>query len=308
VRAKFLSPALQEQVMKITKLSEHAGVAVEGIDLSAPRTAAEDRRLADLYNTHGLVVFKGQKLTKRQLVDACAPFGGAMIDVPAISPDPECPGITVISTRRADGKVEAQDPEKLVGDLEWHADQCYVPVPNRGKFLYAVEVPEEGGMTGFIDNQETYQALPEAMKRRIEGLHVIQDWDQAERYLARNRAYRIDGETMMRAKQFPEVVYPLVYPHPITGAAVLNMVPLFAAGIVEAPGAEGEALLQELIEHVKQERFQYWHRYDLGDCLIWDNWRSVHAASGTPGRYIRTLWSVVINGGPAIGRYLAEAA
>jgi taurine dioxygenase len=294
--------------MKIDKLSETGGVSVEGIDLSAPRTPAEDRALAALYDTHGLVVFRDQELSKRQLVDAAAPFGGAMIDVPAIAPDPECPGITVISTRRSDGTVVPEDAEKLIGDLEWHADQCYVPVPNRGKFLYAIEVPEEGGMTGFIDNQATYAALPEATKRRLEGLHVIQDWDQAERYLARNRAYRIDGEAMMRAKQFPEVVYPLVYPHPITRTKVLNVVPLFAAGVLEMPGDEGRALLDELIDHIKQERFQYWHRYRVGDCLIWDNWRSVHAASGTPGRYVRTLWSVVINGGPAIGRYLAKAA
>jgi taurine dioxygenase len=231
-----------------------------------------------------------------------------MIDVPAVVPDPEVPGITVISTRGPDGTVMPDDPDKLVGDLEWHTDQGYVTVPNRGKYLYALKVPEEGGMTGFIDGQVTYDALDEEMKQRIDGLHVIQDWDEAERYLARNRAYRIDGEKAMAAGKFPAVVYPMVIRHPNTGMKVLNVPPIWVVGVVEMPGAEGMELVRELEQHIKQQRFQYWHSYRVGDAVIWDNWRFLHASSGTPGRYVRTLWSIVIQGGPQIGRLLEPAA
>jgi taurine dioxygenase len=292
--------------MQVRKLSDAGGVEVEGVDLSRPRSTEEDRALMGLYDEHGLVVFRDQKLTRRQLVDAGAPFGGTMLDPPATVPDPDVHGIVVISTRGTTGDVVPEDKEALVGDLEWHTDQGYVPNPNRGKILYGVKIPEEGGMTGFIDNQLTYQALSPEMKRRLEGLHVIQSWDRAEAYLARNRGYRIGGDKEMVVGRFKDMIYPLVYAHPKSGRKVLNIIPLYDAGIVEIPNEEGDALLQELLDHVLQPRFQYWHQYRVGDAVLWDNWRSLHAASGTKGKYVRTLWSIVIDSGPDLGRPMPE--
>jgi taurine dioxygenase len=287
--------------MQVRPLSEAGGVEVEGVDLSRPQSPEEARALLQLYDEHGLVVFRDQALSKQQLVDAGANFGGTQIDPPATVRDPDVPGIVVISTRGAAGDVVPDDKEALVGDLEWHTDQGYVPHPNRGKILYAVQVPEEGGKTGFVDNQLTYEGLSEEMKARIEGLHVIQSWNRAESYLARNRGYRIGGDKEMVSDKFPDMVFPLVYPHPATGKKILNVVPLWDAAILELPGPDGAALLEELKAHVLQPKHQYWHQYRPGDAALWDNWRSLHAASGTPGKYVRTLWSIVIKEGPQMG-------
>jgi taurine dioxygenase len=294
--------------MKVRRLSELGGVQIEGFDLSSPSTDDLDAVLNALYDEHGLIVFRDQKLTKQQLVKAGDHFGGAMLNKAAVVPDPEAPGVTVISTRGPFGDTVPEDQDALVGDLEWHSDQGYLTAPNRGKILYAVQVPEEGGKTGFIDGQLTYAALSDAMKRRIKGLHVIQSWSRSEEYLARNRDYRIKGHQEMRRDRFADLAYPMVLAHPNTGEKILNVPPLWSAGIVEMPGAEGDALLAELVAFVKQPRFQYWHSYAIGDALIWDNWRFVHAASGTPGRYVRTLWSITINAGPELGQALPLAA
>jgi taurine dioxygenase len=294
--------------MRVSPLSDLCGVSVEGVDLAAPRNPAEDVALKRLFDVHGLVVFRGQSLTKAELVAAGAPFGGTMMNKAAVVYDADSPGLTVISTRGPHGDVEPEDPDKLIGDLEWHTDQGYLTHPNRGKILYCVAAPEAGGMTGFIDGQVTYKALPEATKRRVEGLHVIQSWRRSEAYLARNRDYRIKGHREMAADRFPDVAYPLVYPHPVTGAKVLNAPPLWCDGVVELPGREGEALVEELVAHVREPRFHYWHRYREGDAVLWDNWRFVHGASGAPGRYVRTLWSITLLAGPQIGRELSKTA
>jgi taurine dioxygenase len=294
--------------MRVSRLSELCGVAVDGVDLAAPRTTAREQALGRLFDENGLVVFRGQSLTKAELVAAGELFGGTMMNKVAVAYDADSPGLTVISTRGPHGDVVPEDPDKLVGDLEWHTDQGYLTHPNRGKILYCLAAPEEGGMTGFIDGQVTYQALPDAMKRRIEGLHVVQSWRRSESYLARNRDYRVEGHQEMATDRFPDVAYPLVYPHPVTGAKVLNAPPLWCAGIVELPGREGEALVEELIAHVREPRFHYWHRYSEGDAVLWDNWRFAHGASGTPGRYVRTLWSITLRAGPQIGRELSEMA
>lgn len=292
--------------MRVEALSDAGGVAVEGLDLAAPRAPHEDRVLTELFDEHGLVVFRGQSLSPSQLVAAGRPFGGTMMKKEAITYDPAMPGIVVISTRGPNGDVKPASAEKLVGDLEWHSDQGYLTKPNRGKILYAVEVPEAGGMTGFIDGQRTCKALPASLRRRLEGLHVIQSWARSESYLARNRDYRIKGHDELKTNRYPDLAYPLIYPHPITGRPILNAPPLWSSGIVELPGAAGDDLLAAVLEHIAEPRFQYWHRYRIGDAVLWDNWRFVHAASGTPGHEVRTLWAITLEAGPQIGRLPEE--
>jgi len=293
--------------MKVHPLSPLGGVSISGFDLSRPASPEQDREVCDLYDEHGLIIFKAQNLTKRQLVEAGGRFGGTLIKPAAVSLDPEEPGVTVISTRGPFGDVVPTGDKALVGDLEWHTDQGYVTHPIRGKMLYAVAVPEEQGRTGFIDGEITYRALPDELKHRIEGLHVVQSWRRAESYLARNRDYRINGHQEMSPDRFADLSFPIVLAHPITGNRILNVPPLWAAGIIELPGEEGEALVAELVQFLKQPRFQYWHRYEVGDVALWDNWRFVHAAEGTPAKYVRTIWSTAINGGPQLGAPLARA-
>lgn len=295
-------------MMKVENIGNAGGVSVEGVDLSAAGSAQENAAIADLFDAHGLVVFKRQSLTKHQLVEAGARFVGTLIKKEAVALDPEAPGITVMSTRGPFGDVVPKEPEEIVGDIDWHTDQGYVTAPIRGKILYAVEVPPEGGRTGFIDGQLTYAELPDDLKRRIEGLHVIQSWNKAEPYVARNRDYRIDGNQLMTRDRFPDLAYPIVYDHPKTGAKVLNTPPLWSAGIVEMPGRDGEELLDALVGHVVQPRFQYWHSYEVGDAVLWDNWRFLHAAGGTPGRHVRTMWCINLQGAAEIGRALPALA
>lgn len=288
--------------MIIEPLSSRGGASVSGIDFSEPLSEDESFQLRAAFEEHGLVVIRGQTLTKQQLAAATEPFGGPDLSPPAEDCDPKAPGVSEIRTRGPNGEVIHQDDDALLGETGWHSDHAYITMPNRGKLLYAVEVPEERGGTGFIDGFATYDALPDATKQRIEGFHVIQSWAHAQATIASNMAYRDKGESMLAADRFADVAYPLVLTHPVSGRKALNCPPLWAAGIVELPGEEGQALVDELITHLTSSQFVHWHRYEPGDIAAWDNWRYLHAAEGTPGRYARLMWSVVIRGGPVIGR------
>jgi taurine dioxygenase len=258
-----------------------------------------------LYDEEGLVVVRGQKLTKPQMITATDPFGGA--ELKSVVDDGE-DGVTILSTRGADGDLAPADEEALLGYVDWHTDQAYVVAPNRGKLLYAVIIPPEGGKTGFVDGARTYAALPDEMKARIAGLHVVQSWRKATDSIQRNRGFFKNSDTELALDRFPDVAYPLVLTHPRTGRPSLNVPPLWAAGIVELPGAEGQALLDALVAHVRRPEFAYWHSYSPGDLVGWDNWRYLHAGSGTPGRHARTLWTTVIRGGPVIGKTIEVQA
>lgn len=294
--------------MKIEKLSDVGGLRLSGVDLGGQVDDATTTEIMRLYNEHGLLIFADQKLGKRQLVEAGRFFGGTDLRPPADPGDPEMPGMSIISTRGYDGSLTPDENERIVGDIDWHTDQTYTVNPNRGKLLYAVDVPEEGGNTGFLDGHLAYDSLSAALKARIEGLHAILSWDHAQNTIARNRAYRPEGESQLAVGRFSDIAYPIALPHPITGRKSLYVPPLWAAGIVEIPGQEGRDLLDELIAHATQPRLAYWHAYTRGDVAVWDNWRFLHAAGGTPRHFVRTLWSVVIQGGPVMGRALAAAA
>ena len=121
--------------MQVRPLSDKGGVEVTGVDLSKP-SPAQNATVRQLYDEHGLVVFREQNLSKQQLVDSGAAFGGTMIDPPATVRDPDVPGIVVISTRGTTGNVVPKDGEALVGDLEWHTDQGYVPAQDRLGFIF----------------------------------------------------------------------------------------------------------------------------------------------------------------------------
>jgi taurine dioxygenase len=287
--------------MLTRRLSDVAGIEVEGVDLAALRSSEEDRSLKHLLDEYGLVVFRNQKLTKQQLVAAGNPFGGTVLQRPAAGMDPNVPGLLVLSNRGPNGDV-VPEPDELIGDADWHTDDGYATNPNRGKILYAVQVPEEGGMTGFIDGCMTYAALPKRLQTRIEPLHVVQSWNRCQTQMLKNRRYAEKGDEVLRLNQFPDMVYPMVYSHPVTGAKVLNCPPLWSAGIVELPGEEGEAVVAEVVAHITQQKYQYWHKYRGGDAVLWDNWRFIHAASGTLGRFVRTMWVITLNSGPKIGR------
>ena len=293
--------------MRVHQLSELGGVEVTGVDLRQA-SSQQDRALRALFDEHGLVVFRDQTLTKHQLIAAADPFGGVLLNRPAEASDPEAPGLAILSSRGANGDVIPKDPDKPVGQVDWHTDDGYVVAPNRGKILYAVQVPEEGGLTGFIDGHRTYDALPADLKARIESLHVVQSWNKLREQFGDDRQYRLRGDEVLVADRFEDMSYGLVHAHPISGRLVLNLPRLWAAAIEELPGSKGQELMERLLAHITQPRFQYWHHYLPGDALIWDNWRFLHAASGTPGRFVRTMWSVTIRGGPLLGRVAVKSA
>ena len=71
------------------------------------------------------------------------------------------------------GGIYEVDGEERGGWLAWHKDSIYTDQINHGGILWSITVPERGGETGFIDQIAAYDALPEDLKARIEGLNVI---------------------------------------------------------------------------------------------------------------------------------------
>ena len=157
----------------------------------------------------------------------------------------------------------------------WHTDSSFRHIPSKGSILHGIEVTSPGGETLFANMCLAYEALDEKLKSRIAGLTVTHSHDHIlslsdELYSRQHR-----GEYT----PLPPVIHPLVRMHPETGKYSLFLSPHTMTGIVQLPGQQGMALLDELIAHATQDRFVYCHQWRQHDVVMWDNRCTMHAVT-----------------------------
>ena len=81
--------------------------------------------------------------------------------------------VAVIANVKKNGKAMGGVGQRRAAP---HTDMSYNPVPPRASLLYALEVPSDGGNTGFLNMYAAYEALPEELKRAVEGKTCIHDF------------------------------------------------------------------------------------------------------------------------------------
>lgn len=260
-------------------------------------TRAEREELALALGRHGLLVARDLRLSPDEQVALTRVFGEPdvhPIESIRLVGVPEIIELKIDLTERvSDSDADADD---IVGDIAWHSDLTYTTEPSRGSLLYALEVPPVGGDTGFIDTVSVYEALPDELRSRIKGLKVAHSFgEMTERQV---RAAGKDRE--MTAPSFGEAVHPIVHQHPVSGQPALNISPMFARSVLGWSASESAALLDQLTAFATQERFTYFHHWSVGDLLVWDNWRTMHIATGHPKRYRRHMLRTTIRGGTTL--------
>lgn len=209
----------------------------------------------------------------------------------------------------ADGRLPVQYPHRR----GWHTDQSYRrPPPDISLFLAVLPVPRGQGQTLFASGIAAYAALPEAMKRRIEGLDGLHVSSGAGRRREAVRAGTAPKPLSPRERPQPQ---PLVRIHPVTGQRALYLCEHGQMDWLEGPilglepGADGEGakLLDALMSHLTQPRFVYVHEWTKGDLVIWDNRCLVHAATWfDAAKEARVMWRTTVSGNPG-PTYAGEA-
>jgi alpha-ketoglutarate-dependent 2,4-dichlorophenoxyacetate dioxygenase len=156
-----------------------------------------------------------------------------------------------------------------LGNRLWHTDSSFKYLPARASLLYALVIPPVGGHTEFADLRAAYDALPEDMKRRLDGL-------VAEHSLAYSRA-KTGFADFTEAEQttLPPVPQVVVRTIPENGRKSLYIAS-HAGRILGMPEAESRALLDELMAHATQRQFVYTHRWRVHDLVMWDNRCTMH--------------------------------
>jgi taurine dioxygenase len=93
--------------------------------------------------------------------------------------------------------------------------------------------------------------------------------------------------------------HPVFRTHPETGRKSIFVNPQLTKGIDGMEAAESEALLTEIYEHCQRPEFIYWHKWQPGDLVFWDNRCVLHIADHTrldDPTYIRHMHRTTIAG------------
>ncbi len=271
------------------RLSPHMAAAVSGIDLNTLPDTSTRTALIDVLHQNLVLCIRGQALAPVPFRNAMAQFGVPVLRK-QLAQTPECAEVNIISSEDRD---ELGDGKKIVNGANWHTDDSFMREPCSLTMLYGVVVPSVGGDTQFTNMYAAYADLPSEMKTRIDGLRVI------HKYSSSRKLSRISTRPATEMAAMPEATHPLVRTHPETGRKSLYLNPNRMEQVVGLDRAGSDRLLDTLIAHATQPRYQYRHVWRQGDIVISDNRCTMHKANADYPEGERRLMHRVIVAGTA---------
>jgi len=278
--------------LTITKLHPLFGAEIGGVDTGRPMDDAMFGAIRAALDDYSLLVFHDQTLDDGSQVAFSERFGPLEKTISANAAG----GTHFARQSNIDidtGAVIPPEDRRMIyqkGNMLWHTDSSFKPVPSLCSLLSARVVPEAGGDTDFASARAAYDALPDATKARIEGL-------VAEHSLAYSRGLiGPDVLTEAQKNEVPPVRQAVVRANPANGRKAIYA-GSHASHIVGWPAEEGRALLRELNDFITQPRFCYTFRWRAGDLVIWDNRCLLHRATPYDGtRYKRLMQRTTVAG------------
>jgi taurine dioxygenase len=272
----------------ISPLSAYTGAEVRGVDLTQPVSAEQQEQLNRAFVERSVLVFRDQHLSPGQLLESVQLFGEVFPQHNSRFSLPECPLIHYISNQDF-----YPDGRRYIPGEGYHTDHSNAAEPPKATVLHAVQLPDRGGDTQFVNMHRAYEDLSDATKRRIDGLkavHVYQSQHSERKLMALSAANR---EAVPDA-----VLHPLVRTHPESGRKAIYLNPIRIEGIVGMAESEALTLLDDLLAHATQLQYEYRHRWQPGDLMMWDNRCLLHKANGDYDmNRTRYLYRIMLRGG-----------
>lgn len=263
------------------------GATVRGIDLSQPLLSTDVAAIRTAWLAHHVLAFPDQRMTDDDLERFTLALGGFGVD-PFIAPIPGREHVIAVERR-------AQETAPLFAE-NWHSDWSFQARPPAGTCLYGITIPPIGGDTLFADQHKALAAMPDAMRRRLEGRQAIHS---AKRAYSPDGMYG-DGDKGRSMKIRPSgaaaktQLHPLIRKHPETGREGLFSCFGYIIGIEGMDDAEATPLLTQLYEWQGREQFHYRHQWAPSMLVMWDNRSVLHRATGGYDGHDRLLHRTTI--------------
>jgi taurine dioxygenase len=246
------------------------GAEIQNVDL---RTIGQDD-FAAIYRAwlgHSVLLFRGQHLTDDDLIAFSKRFG-----------DLDWAPVQESGRRFVEGHPEIYVVSNVVencapigslgsGEAAWHTDMSYLQDPPKASILYALEIPPTGGNTYFSSMYLAYEALPDELKRSIEGLSLKHDGTYNSGGYVRQGLTAVDDPVASSG-----AVHPLVCTHPETKRRLLYLGRRRNAYISGLSLPDSESLRDQLFSYAAREEHTSHNEWRVGDLVLWDNRCTMH--------------------------------
>ncbi len=266
------------------------GAEITGVDLRSV-SEAEFHQIRRAWVEHLVLLFRGQKLTDDDLIAFSRRFGAL-----------DWAPIQETGRRFVEGRPEIYVVSNVLengvpigslgaGEAVWHTDMSYIPDPPKASMLYALEVPSEGGNTGFVNMYAAYESLPRDLKQRVQHLRLKHDGTYNSGGYVRQGVEPVDDPVNSIG-----AVHPLVCTHPESGRPVLYLGRRRNAYLVGIPLPESEALLEQIWSYVNRDELTWYNKWRVGDLVMWDNRCTMHRRDPFDGGARRIMHRTQIKG------------
>lgn len=245
------------------------------LDLSRPVSPEDRQALFEAFDKYSVLVFGDQKLDQDQHLEFAKLFGPLETSIAAIRADTPVrvrPDIADVSNLNHKDQIWGKESRLRMfqlGNRLWHTDSSFKRVPARCSLLYARSIAPIGGHTEFADLRAAYDALPDAMKRKLQGLVA----EHAIMYSRAKLGFKDFSDE--ENNELPPVPQLIVRTHAGSKRKTLYLAS-HAGRIIGMPDSEGQALLAELIAFATQRQFVYTHRWRVNDLVMWDDRCTMH--------------------------------
>lgn len=250
-------------VFEVVELNDRIGSEIRTTPetLLTPEVAAEVRRLL---LDRGVLAFKELNLSDEQQVSLARMIG-------SVREEGEKGIFKITLDKTANARADY-----LKGSFNWHVDGTHDDVPVFASLLSGRTLSPVGGQTEFVNSYAAYDELPPTTKARLDGLKAVHSVEVS----MRRGGVEPTEANLAYWRSLPDRTHNLVWTHR-SGRKSL-VIGCHASHIADMDRAEGEALLQELLEWATQPKFKYRHEWSPGDLLIWDNTGVLHRVEPYP--------------------------
>jgi len=251
----------------ITAVHPCLGAEVAGVDLAHPLADDAFARIAAAFDEHSVLVFRGQHLTDEQQMAFSVRFGPLETTVRTMGNEDRL-GAHIVDLSNTDqhGRPMPWTDRRMLyhsGNQLWHSDSSFKPVPAHSSALSARVIPPEGGETEFASMRVAYEALPDDLRRQVDGKVVVHSFGFS-------RSLIDPGIGTEVGREYPPVRHALVRANPANGRKAVYVGS--HAWFVEGMSIDdSRILIARLLETTTRPDRVYRHTWRVGDLVMWDN-------------------------------------
>jgi alpha-ketoglutarate-dependent 2,4-dichlorophenoxyacetate dioxygenase len=281
--------------LTIEPLSPLFGARITGVDLV---DGLDDATFADIraaFDEYSVLVSPGQPMDDDQQVFFSEHFG-SLEGTASANPAKGTPFARQSNVDMQSGDIIAPDDRRMgyqKSNYLWHSDSTFKAVPSLCSVLTAREVPPEGGATEFASTRCAYDALPDDLKARLDGL-------ETEHNFSYSRGLTGFAFTSDEAADYPPVRHALVRTNAGNGRKSL-LIGAHAKAIIGWSEDESRKLLDDLLARATAPSVIVRHDWRTGDAVVWDNQAVLHRATAyDTDRHRRIMQRTTISAGEPV--------